>query len=279
MPIVGGVADARWTELSYQPDRLEAQGGPDAIRHGNSRSAKQLGSGQALKAALLKMEAALPSPLRAEVALFRQRLLLDSEPWAADEEPLPCLQPIRRAVWQDRCIDLVHLGYLDTPVRRCYAPYGLVAKTNRWYLVAAGESGMRVIRVSRIVEAIVTEEVFARPADFDLAAFWREWCAREKVLHPPFSARVRLSPSLLPYLPRIFGSQINDQVSRAKPDKHGWIAITLNFESFESARVRLLGFGRAVEVLEPVPLRQVVRDFAEQISAFYALLDRTGSRQ
>jgi predicted DNA-binding transcriptional regulator YafY len=32
---------------------------------------------------------------------------------------------------------------------------------------------------------------------------------------------------------------------------------------------RLLGFGRAVEVLEPLPLRRSLLDFAEQIIALY----------
>jgi len=43
----------------------------------------------------------------------------------------------------------------------------------------------------------------------------------------------------------------------------------LSFESFEAARDRILGFGRGVEVLEPVALRKSVLDFAEQIISLY----------
>ena len=54
------------------------------------------------------------------------------------------------------------------------------------------------------------------------------------------------------------------------PDADEWITLTLPFETFEEARTRILGFGRAVKVLEPEPLRLSVIDFAEQIVDFYA---------
>jgi predicted DNA-binding transcriptional regulator YafY len=53
------------------------------------------------------------------------------------------------------------------------------------------------------------------------------------------------------------------------PDKDGWVTLDLPFESFITARTRLLGLGRAVEVLEPESLRKSLIDFAEQIVGFY----------
>jgi predicted DNA-binding transcriptional regulator YafY len=53
------------------------------------------------------------------------------------------------------------------------------------------------------------------------------------------------------------------------PDGEGWVTLTLPFEDIHSARGRILGFGRAVEVLEPEALRKSVIDFAEQIVGFY----------
>ena len=53
------------------------------------------------------------------------------------------------------------------------------------------------------------------------------------------------------------------------PDKDGWVVLDLPFESFITARTRLLGLGRAVEVLEPESLRKSLVDFAEQIVSFY----------
>jgi predicted DNA-binding transcriptional regulator YafY len=41
------------------------------------------------------------------------------------------------------------------------------------------------------------------------------------------------------------------------------------FETLEQARRHILGFGAAIEVLEPEPLRLSVIDFARQIAEFY----------
>jgi predicted DNA-binding transcriptional regulator YafY len=53
------------------------------------------------------------------------------------------------------------------------------------------------------------------------------------------------------------------------PDAEGWITLTLPFETAWAARERILGFGGAVEVLEPEPLRKSVIDYAMQIVTFY----------
>jgi len=47
------------------------------------------------------------------------------------------------------------------------------------------------------------------------------------------------------------------------------VELTLAFEDFFSARERILGFGRVVEVLAPLPLRESVADFAAQIVSLY----------
>ena len=48
------------------------------------------------------------------------------------------------------------------------------------------------------------------------------------------------------------------------------MTLDLPFESFFTARTRLLGLGRAVEVLEPQSLRKSLVDFAEQVVNYYS---------
>ncbi len=125
-------------------------------------------------------------------------------------------------------------------------------------------------RVSQIVEAELTPEVFARPPGFQLEAFWEAWC-REFESQPPFCARVRVSPEALRVLGEYLGDRARGRLSQqAVPDPDGWVTLDLPFESFITARTRLLGLGRAVEVLEPETLRRSLIDFAEQIVKFYA---------
>jgi len=74
-------------------------------------------------------------------------------------------------------------------------------------------------------------------------------------------------------LPLYFGRQVQDQIAQAgPPDDDGWITLTLPFEDLPAARSRLLGFGRAVDILAPEALRRSVIDFAAQIVDFYGKL-------
>ena len=47
------------------------------------------------------------------------------------------------------------------------------------------------------------------------------------------------------------------------------MTLDLLFDSFVTARTRLLSLGRSVELLTPEPLRKSLINFAEQIVKFY----------
>lgn len=230
----------------------------------------QLGVGQEFKTALLKLSAALPDSSRPEQELARQRILLDSSWWFQSGEDVPCLKTVQQALWQERPLRLqVHSDFFNTRFEQEAEPYGLVAKASVWYLVYGRGGNIQVTRLSQVVTAEVQPGTFARPKDFDLAVFWEQWCA-EFESQAPYVARVRISPAVLPVLQYYLEERVRHvMVSHGEPDAGGWVTLDLPFESFVTARTRLLGLGCAVEVLEPEPLRKSLVDFAEQIVGFY----------
>jgi predicted DNA-binding transcriptional regulator YafY len=130
---------------------------------------------------------------------------------------------------------------------------------------------MVVYRVSRIQAATVTESQFERQPDFDLAAFWKDWCAKTAAKHPPYPVTLRISWEAIPLLPRILGERANLLLEQASPpDAEGAVILNLTFESFEAACSQVIGFGSMVEVLEPAELRDKVIEQATKIIAFYA---------
>jgi predicted DNA-binding transcriptional regulator YafY len=230
----------------------------------------ELGISQNLKAALLKLAAAL-SAHRDEEERARQRFHLDSTWWHQGEEAVPHLQTIHPAVWQDRRLYLKYQPWYGAPaIERLVDPYGLVAKAGIWHLVCARSGRIRVYRVSHLLDTRVSDECFDRPAGFDLAAFWREWCAEREQNQSYYAVTVRVAPDFVSELPRLFGERLHEAISKAgAPDVEGWVTLELPFESLEAARDRILGFGGAVEVLKPRALRKSVVDFATQIVALY----------
>ncbi len=240
------------------------------------RPLADLGVGRDLGAALRKLAAALPSARRDDEGRVRQRFLLDAVGWDQAEGSTPHLATVHRAVWEDRRLHIAYrIGPLAVPMTQTVDPYSLVAKAGDWHLVYAVKNALRVQRVAALLAARLTDETFARPADFDLAAFWQAWCAARQVSRASYVVTVRVAPGFLPELPAHFGDAIREQIAQAgPPDAEGWITLQLPFESLEAARARLLGFGRGVEVLAPWALRRSIQDYAGQILALYATSEK-----
>jgi predicted DNA-binding transcriptional regulator YafY len=230
----------------------------------------RLGVGQELKAALLKLSAAVPASVREKRAVARQRIHLDAAWWFQPEEPTPHLQTIQQAVWQDRLLKIIYRGDFNAAIEQVIAPYGLVAKTSIWYLVLAREGRLRARRVSHILSAVILPQSFERPTEFDLEAFWQKWCEDFEQSRPYFEVRALVSPALAARLPRLLRENQPDLLNTPPVlEREGWQEMTLTFENFETARTRILSFGGAIEVLEPLALRMSVADFARQIQALY----------
>jgi predicted DNA-binding transcriptional regulator YafY len=230
-----------------------------------------LGVGGDLKAALLKLFAAIPASVREKQAQAQHRLYLDEAWWFQSEEPTPHLQTIQRAIWQDRLLQITYRGDFNATSEQVVAPYGLVAKASVWYLVFSRDGRVRGMRASRIISAEMLAQSFERPADFNLAAFWEKWCADFEKDRPFYVVQALVSPALAERLPRLLRKNQPDilNLPPAAVKREGRQAMTLTFENFETARTRILGFGGAIEVLEPPALRASVADFAEQIRAMY----------
>jgi len=227
----------------------------------------QLGLSQDLKAAMLKLSAALPSSRRSDEEQTRQRLYLD---WGFDtsrDEPTPHLKTVQQAVWEDRLIRLryrsIQARWIE-PFDQVAAPFGLVAWAGDWYLVCFWDGLNHVIRLNLVEFAEILPEEFSRDLTFELAKFWLDWRRRYETDRPAYPVRARVEPGLAALLRNFQGGA---------PDADGWIPGTLIYETFETARARILSYGGAVQVLEPEALRCSVLDFARQIVARYETIE------
>ena len=230
-----------------------------------------LGLDKDLRAALLKLSASLPNIHRSDEEKVRQCFYFDSTWWRQGGERVPHLKTIQQAIWQNLKIQIVYHPHFTTEIERLVAPYGLVAKAGVWHLVCLRNERMVVHRVSDLIDVRLSNESFERPVDFNLEKYWSAWCTAYEEVLSDFSATVKVAPDFISVLPRYFGNDVCDQIAQAGSlDAEGWVVLDLAFESFEAARDRILGFGRGVEVLEPLALRRSVFDFAEQITALYS---------
>jgi predicted DNA-binding transcriptional regulator YafY len=227
----------------------------------------ELGVSQELRLALHKLAASLSDSQRQEEVRARQRFYLDFAWWQQGDTPIPHLQAVYQAVWQDRKLLISYRPHYLVTVDLVVDPYGLVAKAGVWYLVCGSAGQVRVYQVSDLLEAAITGEASQRPVGFDLGAFWKDWCAKQEAGRSAYPVSVRVAPGFLLWLPVYFGGQL---VSKSpSPDADGWLRVELSFENLHAARDRLLDCGGGVEVLAPLALRKSVLDYARQIVELY----------
>jgi len=231
----------------------------------------QLGVGQDLKAAMLKLSAALPESRRGEQQAARQRIHLDARWWGQAEGPGPHLGTAQQALWGDRKLRIVTRMFFGSQVEQVVEPLGLVAKAGEWYLVAQIGGGLRVFRVRDLLSAQALAERFDRAEDFDLARFWEEHCRQVEAERGLFVVRLRVSQGMARELPWRLGEQARTALEKAgEADEGGWREIALVFDSHEQARDKVLSLGGGAEVLEPLALRRSVEDLATQILNRYS---------
>lgn len=228
-----------------------------------------LGAEEAAERARLKLQAALPAPFREDAQRVQERLLLDPAGWFRPPEPVPHLSLLQEAVWRSRRVRMRYRLREGAWVRRLVDPYGLVAKAGVWYVVGAMYGATRVYRVSRIGDASLTESTFRRPESFDLAAFWRQWCARFEEQMGRYEVTLRVPPGGEKLLVDAFGEGVYRLLAETEPDEDGRVTLCLPFPSATDAARELLGLGTAVEVVDPPDLRRRMARTAAAVAAFY----------
>lgn len=238
-----------------------------------SRLMADLGLDKASDAALIKLLAALPSVSRSDAEYARQRIYVDMAGWNRSNEPIPWLPTIQEAVWRERKLRFIYQRGSDCEeVERTADPLGLVAKGSVWYLVAAVDGEMRSYRVSRIQEALLSEEPCVRPEGFDLASFWERSSAEFKSSLPRYFATVRADPEIVPRM--YFAGRFARIVEVGPPDATGWVKVSLRFDIEEMAAEFVLSFGPRIEALDPETLREKVIEMAESVVEFYRIRSR-----
>ncbi|WP_162787768.1 helix-turn-helix transcriptional regulator [Anaerolinea thermolimosa] len=230
----------------------------------------QLGVGETLRSALRKLAAALPPSRLPDREMARQRIYLDTSWWGQPGQVLPHLATVQQAIWQERRLRVAVRTFFGGEIDVIVEPLGLVAKASEWHLVALRSGRPHVYRVADLTAVEMLEDAFERPADFNLVAFWEAYCARVEAERGIYGVRLRISPDLARELTWHLGEQAAGALSRAgAPDAEGWREITLWFSDPAEARGRILSLGRAAEVIDPLPLRKSVLDYARQIVQFY----------
>ncbi|MEU8961522.1 WYL domain-containing protein [Streptomyces sp. NPDC048491] len=223
--------------------------------------AADLGLAEEVATARLKLLAALPTGLREEAAQTAAVFHLDAPGWYREPEQTPQLPLFVDAVLTRRAVDVRYRRWrAPQEVNRRLRPYGLVLKSGIWYVVAAAERRTATYRVTQILDAVMTDERFDRPREFDLGEYWTSYLNDFQARRYTGTATIRLSPQGRRRLPDNVPPEVVRAVdSTAAPvGDDGWVEAVIPTESTDHVCGELLRLGIDVEVVAPAELRRAM---------------------
>ncbi len=223
------------------------------------------------KAALRKLVRALPDTFRADAEAAADAVVIDPAGWGArTRERSDLVSLLQQAVVRRRRVRFTYAGRGRERATRTVDPWGLVDKDEVWYLIAGTPRGQRTFRVDRIADAEVTDKVFERPVDFDLAVAW------ERVVDEMEQRRSLVSATVLVAARQVFVLQ--DQYGRhcevLDPAPDGRARVRLAAPTPLMIAQPLAGWGALVEVEDSPEVRAELARLGAELVARYA---ETGS--
>ncbi|MDQ1397609.1 MAG: hypothetical protein QOG64_2868, partial [Acidimicrobiaceae bacterium] len=221
-----------------------------------------------VKAALRKLVRALPEPFRTSAEAASTALVVDPAGWDQSVRPRqnpPHLDAVQRAVVEGEQIDLGYVSRDRSPSMRVVHPLGLATKGLAWYLVAGTDAGLRTFRVDRVTSVVATGQPVVRPDGFDLAAAWQLITDEVDQRRSPVRARATAAPEIVPVLRSVLGNRV--RIGPAGPD--GRAEVEVRGHSTRALAGEIAGFGAALEILEPVEVREHLAGIGAELAAVY----------
>jgi predicted DNA-binding transcriptional regulator YafY len=233
--------------------------------------ATELGLGDEVAQAELKLLAALPADWQMEATRMSSRFHLDPKGWFSSGPRPEFLKAVAEAVWSERRITIRYDSWTQVS-ERTVEPLGLVLKGGIWYLVAQRETGMRTYRLSQIQALTPLDEYFQRPPDFDLPKHWRDSTASfEREIYVNV-ARVRATRRGVSRLKDI-SQRVKEEIEAQELafDDEGFALLNVPIEEETWAAREMTRVGAEVEVLEPATLRERMAEIARRLASFYGV--------
>ncbi len=233
--------------------------------------ASELGLGDEVAAAELKLLAALPADWQTEATRMSSRFHLDPKGWFSSGPRPEFLKAVAEAVWTERRITIKYDSWTQIS-ERTVEPLGLVLKGGIWYLVAQRETRLRTYRLSQVLALTVLDEHFARPVDFDLPKHWRDSTASfEREIYIGV-AKVRATKRGIGRLKGI-SQRIKDEIEAQtlEFDEEGFATLLVPIEEEIWAAQEMQRVGAEVIVLEPATLRDRMVEIARRYASFYGI--------
>lgn len=223
-------------------------------------------SGLKLNNTLLKLEKKLPSKYYQDIQTLKKHFYFDETPWWEDGPKIIHIDSLIKSVFESFKLKITYQKVNGDVSIRVISPYGLVVKRMDWYLIAYCEEskGIRLFKCERMTDIKKLDESFLVPINFKIDEYWNKsekgfktLCTESEV----YQVKIKLNKDYANIIK-------NFEVYEIKQD-HQSITVTINLFKYEYACHDIMEFIGCCEVIEPIELRNYVKQSLKKQLTLY----------
>lgn len=210
-----------------------------------------------METTLKKIEKAMSDKETKELHEIGKRFYVDSTPWWGKKVSMIHSETVIQAVSQSRKLKIVYVKMNQEESLRIIHPYGVVIKSNIWYLIGYCEvaKSIRTFRCERIKECNLLDQCFEYPDDFHLKEhFDQSMAAFKEDCHLIEQYIVTL---LVPISALSLLEDLEYSIEKTMEDS---IMLHVNFNTYENAIRDYWNILIQSTVIEPQKLRDDIRN-------------------
>ncbi|MDN6745713.1 helix-turn-helix transcriptional regulator [Corynebacterium variabile] len=249
---------ARLNASHLEPPELEAL----SVAGLDSAQLERLGLSAVRESAARKIAARqIAAPESPALPRLADLVLVDNNAWLAHSKTEVDVADLASALRHRRRMRIQYRRSAERQATtRVVDPYGIVAKSGRWYLIADDQGTGRLYALERLSAYETLDAPAVLRPDQTLRTMWA--ALKERTERPgQVSVTVRLRESRLDLARRILGTRIHE----ISDTENGWCAVVVRYPDIESVR-QLLQFGDHIEILTPETARERIRLLAKDLT-------------
>lgn len=187
---------------------------------------------------------------------------VDFSRWGCREFDAGIFYQIKQGILEKQLMEIEYYSGSGECTRRKIKPARLIFRSRSWYLQAycLKAEDFRLFKLNRIRSLVLTEERFS-----DMF----ETLPSIEAFHPEnaemLCLKLRFSPALA------FRVYDEFSVADAEPQPDGSIIVTVDFPDDGWIYGYILGFGTGVEILEPVSVKEKLREHLEKLQEHFGM--------
>lgn len=177
------------------------------------------------------------------------------------------LEPITKAMENNRCINIVYQSFWDEPKPRYIAPYFIKLFKHRWYLIGINmdKQEMRIYGFDRIKSVEISDRKFTMPKDIDVEDCFMDYYGimlqpkKTETIHLRFTAEqgMYLLTNPLHYTQKLIYQDTD------------YMEFEVYLKPCYDFVQELLSYGSELEVLAPESLRHEIKKYVEEMYELY----------